>query len=490
MFDITQEQQRIEAFERLERESWRVDELTYASEALAAPMDNPFEYELREGELWYKGRTIRSHLEEGIVAAENIAAQYSQFRVELLRRHIELQEYEAQVALACAAEGEPDLLIVISPIPDAVVSGVELGAYDVDRLKALVRIYVRTDVGITARSMSLDGSDLEGFRAIASRFNQTIPDGASSEDILQMRLIGWADELEDEPSVVVRREYDRQLAIQYGGEWYAGRQDDTVLNALEFITAQEDLVLEHMNAVTVAKRSRLSSALKQLRYDFVEALSRRLRGDPELSMSEAGDIARAAGIEHKTDCPDGDGLGKMSGMIEQMGFGIRTITSRFCPICGSESITTLIDGEMIRGVECGCSRNVCTGTIVRGPGRQSTELAKHEQTSLDLRAWKKEMVIADQDDQQRKTIQAMEQMLHDMPTLRDATSFQATTPHSKPRESHGPVAHETMGDVESMKGGFSLDFGRLATYTRIEIGGGERVTRNVLTGEEVEEDVA
>lgn len=209
----------------------------------------------------------------------------------------------------------------------------------------------------------------------------------------------------------------KQLAIQYGGEWYAGRQDDTVLNALEFIEAQEDLVQEHLNAVAVVKRTGSLSALKQLRYNFVEALSRRLRGDPELSMSEAGDVARAAGVEHKTDCPDGDGLGKTSGMIEQMGFGVKTIISRFCPICGSEDITTLIDGEMIHGVECGCSRNVCTGAIVRGPGRQSTELTKHEQISSDLRAWKKEVVIADQDAWERQTIQAMEQMLRDTPTL-------------------------------------------------------------------------
>lgn len=52
MPDITQEQRKIEEFERLERESSRIDELTYASEALAAPMDNPFEYELHDGELW------------------------------------------------------------------------------------------------------------------------------------------------------------------------------------------------------------------------------------------------------------------------------------------------------------------------------------------------------------------------------------------------------------------------------------------------------
>lgn len=143
------------------------------------------------------------------MAAEKVVARYPQFRVELLRRHIELQEYEAQVALASATEDEPDLLVVMSPIPDTVLDGVDLGAYDINRLKALIRIYTRTEKGIIARSMSLDGSDLDGLRAIASRFGQTIPDGASSEDILQMRLIGWADEFEDEPSAVIRREYDK-----------------------------------------------------------------------------------------------------------------------------------------------------------------------------------------------------------------------------------------------------------------------------------------
>ena len=500
MQHTSSEQQKKYEFEQLELERLLTNELTYASEALAAPMDNPFEYTLHDDDLWYQGETIRSHLDSSVQAAREITALYPHFRVELQRRTIELDEYDSQLALAKGTDDSPTMLVVMSPIPDAVLGGIELGAYDTQRKKTMLRIYTKTRTGIRTRSVSVDLSDRDGLRAIAARFGEVIPDDATSEDILAMRLWGWADEYQDDPAVTLRRVYDDELSSCYGGEWFAGRQDDIVTNSLDFIRAQPDLVSQHMSYVngatkTFPKGPRLDYELKQLRYNFVEALSRRLRGDPELSMPDAGDAARATGIEHKTDCPDGTGLGATQQSLEQIGVGTKTFMCQACPICGAEKITAIMSGELIRGVECGCSRNICTGTVVRGPGRPAIARQSLPSTASRLRQWRHDKQQADADlDKPSRVLERHEGA--NTNNLVKGIGDRALRQPSVAKPSEGGQMDRLQGASDQIRIGstalpggktFSVNFGRVSSFIQIEIGGGKQVMRDVFTGELVKE---
>ncbi len=196
----------------------------------------------------------------------------------------------------------------MSPIPDAVLSGVTFNGYDKERKKTLVRIFRRTDVGVEATSLSLDLSDREGLNAIAGRFGRRIDENASSEDILAMRLWGYEDELGTGVSKVVRSLYDTELAGKFGGDWYAGRRSSAVMDAKKFIEEQADLVGAHLDELTQLRETysgkALDAKLEVARYNLAAALTRRLRGDADMSsLTAAGDSARASGERYDGDCP-------------------------------------------------------------------------------------------------------------------------------------------------------------------------------------------
>ena len=265
-------------YDDFEYERRLTDELTEASEKLAMVMNNPFEFELGEdGELYFQGQTLNSVLDKSIVVMEEVVKTNPQFITELIRNRIERQEGDEVSKLASGGETDPDVLVVASPIPDAVLDGVDLGAYDKDRKKTLVRIWERIDGGVRSTSISLDLSDRDGLQAIARQFGQSVSDDYGSEDILAMRFWGYSSVLHD-PVKTVRRRYDEQLERKHGGEWYGGRQDGEVLDALSFIKSQPDIIQAHMDRMK--EIDRLSAAdkkqlYKDARYNFAAALDRR-----------------------------------------------------------------------------------------------------------------------------------------------------------------------------------------------------------------------
>lgn len=365
------EQARMTEFEQLCRLRRRTDEVTEASEKLAAPMHNIFDYTLHEdGELYFQGQSVREVFDTGIAVAEELVRTQPQFSVELLRRYVERDEYEAMCLLAQGEDGAPDVLVVLSPIPDAVLAGVELNAYDIERRKTMARIFERTDEGVRATSVSLDRSDRQALHAIANQFGEVIEDDDSSEEILSKRLWGWRRDFADQPvSRRVRQQYDEVLSQKYGGRWYGGRQDAAELDALDFIMQQQDLIAAHERALDEIELH--GGDIERARYDFTAALSRRLRGETDAgSLHDAGREAAARGEVYRSDCPTGTTSATQS--AEALGFQNRQWRKGTCRVC--------LKGGTVG--EC----DVCPGCeAADNRGENLTEISRRAQQAAKVR---------------------------------------------------------------------------------------------------------
>lgn len=393
----SREQQRHEEFDLKRR---LTDELTEASEKLAMVMNNSFEFEMRDdGELYFQDGSVGEVLRNSVLAAEKIVTYNPQFITELIRRRIELQEYDDQRRLSLGSDTDPDVLVVLSPIPDAVVVGVDLGAYDTDRRKTLARIYTRTEKGILSTSISLDRSDRAGLQAVARQFGQTIRDDDGSEDILAMRFWGYSSVLND-PIKTVRRRYDEQLERQHGGQWYGGRQDGEVMDALGFIKQQPDIIAAHMyrmKQIEGLPTAQRGAARKIARYDFAATLDKRRKGETAVGdgvdLAGSGDGARAEGKEYKSDCPTGSEAQTQTTAQEAVKRLYEKSEERAmtCPFCG---LTTYGDPCAFRLV-CGrCAAEVRGGKIIStGIGRKAVfEREAHEKQQVEAKAEKQEEV--------------------------------------------------------------------------------------------------
>lgn len=381
---------RFEAYEQVRRERRRTDELTEASEKLAAPMANTFEYQLgSDGELYFQGQSLKEVFETGLMIAKELVKNQPQFSVELLRRYIELDEYGAMTTLARATGEAPDVLVVLSPIPDAVVNGVELGAYDLSRRKTMARVFERTDDGIRATSVSLDRTDRDGLQAIAAMFGETLREDEGSEDILRHRLWGWRDELSSAPFRSVRETYDAVLTRKYGGRWFGGRQDAKELSALDFIEKQTDLIAAHEEVLdTLEKRKAPATDFEKARYDFAAALSRRLRGDADsASLSEAGAAARERGEKYDSDCPTGVDAPQS---LESLGY--RVWQKGHCRACRQETMV----GECSVCVSCEEAHNAGGDEALKRIMRRAHSPVHQERRPLTPRAEVKKAPTASQ----------------------------------------------------------------------------------------------
>lgn len=332
---------REDEYERYQFDRLRTDEITQASEQLNGAMKNTFDYELRtDGELYFQGQPLREVFISGIQIAEEIVQRYPQFAVELRRRHIELEQYEAQLALAAMPSSDNPLVLVhISPTPDAVLRGeANLNAYDLERKKIMVRVSEQTTSGLRVTSFSLDGNNRPGLQAMASMFDQQLTDDDDSEDILQKNFLSESGRFGgDSPTALLRKSYDAALALQYGGEWYAGRQDSEVLHTIEMIERFPAIIDAHVAKVHeikshYGKSFRETSAYETANYNFLAAIKQANElGGLVGSLSDAGDMARAVGIEFAPpDCPTGVAKTAAEALAKQ---GIEQWKAGQCRVC-------------------------------------------------------------------------------------------------------------------------------------------------------------
>ncbi len=321
-----------EAYVVHEKARLRDDVLTELSERLTGAMHNSFDYVYgADDDLYYNGEALKPIFIRGIQKAELVAREHPQFAVELLRRHIEYKQYLAQCEIGQQDDDDPLLLIHISPTPDAVNEGVDLGAYDAQRQKIMVRVSEKVPDGLRVTSLSLDGGNRLGMQAIGGLCGVDIPDDATSEDILGMNFYIQTSDLKGESvTTIIRKKYDAAMQLQYGGTWYAGRQDGEVLHTLQFIQAQKEPVARFVDDVYALKQRYGAAYHDQPEYERLSynilALLTQLQKTPDYagSADQAGEAARADGVEFaKSDCPTGNNLSSQTAdsALSQQGVG-------------------------------------------------------------------------------------------------------------------------------------------------------------------------
>jgi hypothetical protein len=340
------EQMREREFEALHFEMARVDEITDAAERLAAPMESSFEYSLGdENKLYFKNEAIDTVFINGIAEGERLVQQNPDFEFELRRRKLELAEYYDLVKFASINDPNgdfEDIMITISTIPDEVLLGTRINGYNRARRKTLVRVYEKIEGGVRATSLSLDLSDRDGLREIARLFNEDIRDDETSEEILARRFLAYSKNLKHSPAKTVRRVYDEVLEQKYGGNWYAGRQDDKIKNTYDFIVGQPGLVASHMCEISRIQALALSKAsqeemLEKARYNFAAALNEIMNGQTsagDVDISSAGDRARADNLAFDRECPTG-----ATSVVEAVNsmLGRKTFIDGTCRVCLAKS---------------------------------------------------------------------------------------------------------------------------------------------------------
>lgn len=333
-----------------ERERLKTDQITEASERLNGAMENVFEYQYQNGDLYFQGQALRPIFERGIANSEEIVKTKPQFAVELVRRHIELKQLENQVQLIKNVDWQDPLMLVhISPTPDAVLNDdLDLEAYDKQRKKIMVRISEPTIDGLKVTSLSLDGGDRLALQAVADFFGVDIPDDASSEDILNMDFIALKSQFKGErPAKVLRERYDKAMQMQYGGDWHAGRRGGEVQTTMQKIMQYPKLVEQHVSEIWKLKKRagmnfRFTSEYDKLTYNFLAAIEQSVAsGTAVKSIASAGLRARANGKQYaKPDCPTSSissaeqalqqqGIGKEGYVVEKKWMG--------CPDCGKKN---------------------------------------------------------------------------------------------------------------------------------------------------------
>ncbi|HSE60699.1 MAG TPA: hypothetical protein VLA88_00215 [Candidatus Saccharimonadales bacterium] len=317
-------------------ESLRRDEITDAAERVRAPQMTTMEFTLTPAGLVNDlGQALRPIIEDGVAQAERMARANPDWKVELERRRLELEEYEIMESLAAEDPGS-GVLLSRWMIPDSVREGKSsLPGYNRERLKMFNRYAAPTENGLVIGYQSLDGSNYAAVQAMDQALGYELPDGLGSEAVAAQRRFIPAVSLEWLTNNQ-REAYDASLSEQLGGEWYAGRPPIDVKEVVAYVSAQTDLIEKHMAIVhkvfdlTRDKDERMR-LLESHRYNLAAAIDLRLH-NPEAEVSDlqaAGDAARGAGLDYSGDCPIGTSVTEQAG---RLGFGSEKVWGN-CPHC-------------------------------------------------------------------------------------------------------------------------------------------------------------
>ncbi|HEX6257976.1 MAG TPA: hypothetical protein VFZ48_00690, partial [Candidatus Saccharimonadales bacterium] len=228
------------------------------------------------------------------------------------------------------------------------------------------------------------GSHYQAMQSAAGAIGAVIPDGLSSEEIVQQRYKFTANDerlgqvrMEAEQSKqtlskgltgALRRAYDAHLSAELGGEWYAGRPAISKGNALEFVRSQPEIIAQHMAAIkdimarvadTDARRDMLAAA----RYNCAAALDDILHGKPVISIEQAGQEARSEGREYEGDCVITPPT-STSQQAERLGYRGNSLRCVTCPLPNCGKMVDAIATPQ-GGIACpACNREVRAGRII------------------------------------------------------------------------------------------------------------------------------
>lgn len=274
---------RRETFERVYEQ-----ELTYLAEGIDAPLITRFEQHMVGGRLEaIDGTPLRQMLKNGLETAVKGAKEDSRYAFHAQRAQNDLFELDAVEAMM-RGEANINTIISFSPFPHEALEEHGKGllvtrGYQPDRKLSFLRIYQNAGDGrLQTSTISLDNSNLDGFRDIAAKYGVKIPDNETS-DFFGQYLIGLQEEralanLEQELIV----HYDTFLNSITGLNYYQGRASADRINPWDFIESQKDLVgfyfqrLNSMSEHPPVSRVVLERQKIELTYSFWAAMKQRL----------------------------------------------------------------------------------------------------------------------------------------------------------------------------------------------------------------------
>ncbi len=216
----------------------RNDAETWLAEVLDGSMRTPFEYDFDGRELHAQdGGALGRIFEDALVDARRLRVEDPQLEFEGRRRSLELDEYHEMLAMA---RGElPNTMVVVSDFPPELMHAThDVGGYNTTRKQTMLRVITYDNGRLRMYSQSLDGSN----RQALEQLYEDCGIQPQSGELLGQRM--HLDVVPEDQAYVVDRltgAYDRNLAAQYGGQWYAGRpepQHDTY----SFVIRQRELI--------------------------------------------------------------------------------------------------------------------------------------------------------------------------------------------------------------------------------------------------------
>jgi len=307
----------------------RYDNLTtWLAETLDGPMFVPIELQFDGHEVYgHDGTPLKQVFGKGLTEAESIVRTGPNLLFELRRRRLELGEYNDMLALA---KGDAsNTLIVVSDFPAELMDAkADVGGYNVTRKQTMLRVITKASDGtLKIRTQSLDGSDRAGLEAVY---------GAMGQRPLPVELLGQrmqCDLADADQALIIEHlmgAYDRSMASQYGGQWYAGRPG-VKPETYNFVCRQVDLLQSFLgqSSHTEADMYNLAAACRARFEAGMTPMVNILRAnfDPSRIQNElmqAGSNARAEG---KVFSACGSTLGDRATTtqgLEDAGYGNKT----------------------------------------------------------------------------------------------------------------------------------------------------------------------
>lgn len=218
------------------------DTTTWLAEVLEGHMRTPFEYRFDGRELYGRdGGALKPIFDDAIEQAKTFGTHLG---FELRRRCKDKQEYQEMISMA---KGDrPNTMIVVSDFPPELTHATtDVGGYNANRKQTMLRVITLSEDGrILMRSQSLDKSDRTGLEAIY----RSLGFEPQAGELLGQRM--HIDLPKDQQEFLVDSlmgVYDRTLQSKYGGNWYAGIQNNSMRNTYDFVRQQNDLLTAFTN---------------------------------------------------------------------------------------------------------------------------------------------------------------------------------------------------------------------------------------------------
>ena len=313
----------------------RNDAETWLAEVLDGSMRTPFEYTTDGHELYAEdGGPLGSIFKDAIEDARKLQARDPKLSFELRRRLIEAGEYHDMLAMVGGEQ--PNVMVAVSDFPAELIDAPEdIGGYNVQRKVTMLRVVTYAQGKLRMYSQTLDGSNRQALEAIYAEFGQTPELG----ELLGQRIHADIDEA-DQPYIIDRLtgSYDRSLANQFGGEWYAGRPEPK-RDTYGFVRRQHELIdrfvarqvtgrmtdTERYNiAALLTKRFEASKMVAG--YELDEAGIERFLGSVmthslEWELQQAGNEARAKGQTFSGCGASARALLSSEEQLQEVGYG-------------------------------------------------------------------------------------------------------------------------------------------------------------------------